>query len=289
MAAREPPRSPTLAVSPALSGSGVAHDEPAEPPAPTLENLQRHAERLRARLSADGGFQVLVERPFVVIGDQSAAEVERWAEGTIRWAVRHLRRTYFSRDPPRIIEIWLLKDAASYQRQTAALLGREPHTPFGFYSPAEHVLVMNISTGGGTLVHEIVHPFIEANFPRCPPWFNEGLASLYEQCAERDGAICGLTNWRLKGLQQAIVDDELPSFEELCACRAPSSTAAARETPTRRPATSAITCRKRDGCSITTGVFATGRATIRPATARWSTCSAPRTWRHSKRSGGSSC
>ena len=24
---------------------------------------------------------------------------------------------------------------------------------------------MNISTGGGTLVHEIVHPFIEANFP----------------------------------------------------------------------------------------------------------------------------
>ena len=34
---------------------------------------------------------------------------------------------------------------------------------------------MNISTGGGTLVHEIVHPFIEANFPACPPWLNEGL------------------------------------------------------------------------------------------------------------------
>jgi len=28
------------------------------------------------------------------------------------------------------------------------------------------------------LVHEIVHPFMRANFPECPAWFNEGLASL---------------------------------------------------------------------------------------------------------------
>ena len=46
---------------------------------------------------------------------------------------------------------------------------------------------MNIATGGGTLVHEIVHPFVEANFPGCPTWFNEGLGSLYEQSAERKG------------------------------------------------------------------------------------------------------
>ena len=48
---------------------------------------------------------------------------------------------------------------------------------------------MNISTGGGTLVHEIVHPFIQSNFPNCPSWFNEGLGSLYEQCRERNGKI----------------------------------------------------------------------------------------------------
>jgi len=46
-------------------------------------------------------------------------------------------------------------------------------------------------------VHEIVHPFMAANFPDCPAWFNEGLASLYEQSSERDGKIIGLTNWRL--------------------------------------------------------------------------------------------
>ncbi|HRX79932.1 MAG TPA: DUF1570 domain-containing protein, partial [Pirellulaceae bacterium] len=69
-----------------------------------------------------------------------------------------------------------------------------------------------------TLVHEIVHPFIAANFPDCPSWFNEGLGSLYEQCNTNNGRIWGLTNWRLRGLQEAIKheDYEMPTFEELC-------------------------------------------------------------------------
>ena len=75
---------------------------------------------------------------------------------------------------------------------------------------------MDISTGGGTLVHEIVHPFMESNFEACPSWFNEGLASLYEQSSSRNGHIIGLTNWRLRGLQVAIESDRLPRFEELC-------------------------------------------------------------------------
>ena len=75
---------------------------------------------------------------------------------------------------------------------------------------------MNIGTGGGTLVHEIVHPFVEANFPECPAWFNEGLGSLYEQCGERGGKIKGFTNWRLSNLQSEIKAKSLPTFEELC-------------------------------------------------------------------------
>jgi len=64
-------------------------------------------------------------------------------------------------------------------------------------------------------VHEIVHPFIEANFPNCPPWLNEGLGSLYEQSGEVDGHIHGYTNWRLPGLQKAIESGKLPSFKTL--------------------------------------------------------------------------
>ncbi|MFT5126884.1 MAG: hypothetical protein ACI8W8_000481 [Rhodothermales bacterium] len=75
---------------------------------------------------------------------------------------------------------------------------------------------MNIATGGGTLVHEMIHPFIEANFPSCPSWFDEGLASLYEQSGSARGSIRGLTNWRLAGLQEAIRAKTVPSFKSLC-------------------------------------------------------------------------
>ena len=76
---------------------------------------------------------------------------------------------------------------------------------------------MDISTGGGTLVHEIVHPFVAANLPGCPDWFNEGLGSLYEQSSERGGQIIGLTNWRLAGLQEAIRAGRAPALAELVA------------------------------------------------------------------------
>jgi hypothetical protein len=97
------------------------------------------------------------------------------------------------------------------------LFDDEPSTPFGYYSAKHRALVMNISTGGGTLVHEIVHPFMRANFPKCPPWFNEGLASLYEQSREKDGKITGLINWRYTGLEKAIKEKKLIPFKQLMA------------------------------------------------------------------------
>lgn len=126
-----------------------------------------------------------------------------------------LKQDYFEKDPDDIIDIWLFKDEKSYYKYAKDIFGDEPTTPFGYYSETEKALVMNISTGGGTLVHEIVHPFVRANFPECPAWFNEGLASLYEQCGEKDGHIYGYTNWRLKGLQTAIKQEIVPPFKNL--------------------------------------------------------------------------
>jgi len=40
---------------------------------------------------------------------------------------------------------------------------------------------------------------------------------LYEQSAEREGHIVGLTNWRLAGLQRAIKAGKVPAFESLLA------------------------------------------------------------------------
>lgn len=181
-------------------------------------DFQRHAERVRTRIeriASDQPFHVVVERPFIVIGDQSPKEVERWAKRTVRWSVQRLKEAYFSRPPDDIIEIWLFADEHSYRRNAHRFFGDKPSTPFGYYSPTHRALVMNIATGGGTLVHEIVHPFMRANFPACPAWFNEGMGSLYEQSAQRDGQIVGLTNWRLDGLQNALRTDSVPTFATL--------------------------------------------------------------------------
>ncbi|MBN1606990.1 MAG: hypothetical protein JW940_10180 [Polyangiaceae bacterium] len=205
------PIPPPAATPPCPAAESVVVPEPVAGLSRT--DYAQHVLDLRRRLPP--GFSLVVEPPFVVLGNGSADRVRHFAVGTIRWAVTLLKKSYFTRDPSRILDIWLLEDDTSYRQASLDLVGRLPNTPYGFYDDAKGALVMNITTGGGTLVHEIVHPFIEANFEHCPAWFNEGLGSLYEQSDERDGEIVGLTNWRLPGLQRAIRRGVLPSFEAL--------------------------------------------------------------------------
>jgi hypothetical protein len=181
----------------------------------TPENdFAAHVEQLKKKLPS-AEFSIVVQPPFVVVGDEPAATVKDHSEHTVKWAVDKLKQDYFTKDPKEILDIWLFKDSASYERNAVTLFGSRPTTPYGYYSGTHKALVMNISTGGGTLVHEIVHPFIEANFPGCPAWLNEGLGSLYEQCGEVDGHIHGYTNWRLPGLQKAIEAGTVVSFKKL--------------------------------------------------------------------------
>lgn len=182
----------------------------------TAADFARHVAQLKKRLPSNE-FSIIVQAPFVVVGDEPRSDVQKRAEGTVKWAVDKLKQDFFTKDPNVILDVWLFKDEASYEKHNRLLFGEQPTTPFGYYSSHHKALIMNIGTGGGTLVHEIVHPFMEANFPACPPWLNEGLGSLYEQCGEEDGHIHGYTNWRLPGLQKAIRAGNVPSFKTLLA------------------------------------------------------------------------
>lgn len=182
----------------------------------TDADFEKHVRALKKKLP-DDDFEIVVQKPFVVVGDEDLETIEERAANTVKWAVDRLKKEYFSKDPDHIIDIWLFKDKESYEKNALAVFAEKPHTPFGYYSYRHRALIMNIDTGSGTLVHEIVHPFVAANFPDCPSWFNEGLASLYEQCGENKGRIWGYTNWRLRGLHGAIGDKSLLSFEDLCA------------------------------------------------------------------------
>jgi hypothetical protein len=181
---------------------------------PSADELAERRAQLEARLRGQG-FTVLVEPPFVVVGDESPATVKHHATGILRWSIRLLEAEYFAKRPNKLIEIWLFRNKDTYMKGAKKFFGDEPDTPYGYYSSEHDAMVMNIGPGAGTLVHEVVHPFVEANFPGAPSWFNEGLASLYERPTERKGHIWGLPNWRLPSLQREIATRTLPAMARL--------------------------------------------------------------------------
>ena len=134
--------------------------------------------------------------------------------------------------------------------------------------------MMNIGTGGGTLVHEIVHPFVAANFPHCPPWFNEGLGSLYEQCGEEDGRIHGYTELAAAAAPGGDPQGARPLVQE--ALRDERRTSSTRRTGARttaRPATSATISSSRACCGSSTARSCANARKTRPATKRSRPCS----------------
>ena len=181
----------------------------------------------RASLQDDAGpsFQSAVVAPFVILAQSDTRDRTTLddAAHTVTWARDRLRASFFEHEPGKIVSIWVFPDEESYMRGASATLGTIPSTPYGFYRPCKRQLVVNAGLGWGTMVHELVHAFMAADFPDAPVWMNEGLASLFE--APRDAvpnvagapSIRGEVNWRLPALQTAIArgDGAAPSFEEM--------------------------------------------------------------------------
>lgn len=188
-------------------------------PAPLRElpaseaDVDRAAEEIRRELGEH--FLVeLVEGIFFAATDDTPANFERSRE-TIRLVYRFLRREYLRRIPSRPVRIYLFRNRQSYESYCRTAYGEPPSTPFGFYRAAERKIVLNLSTGRGTLAHELAHPLVSEDFPAVPSWFNEGFASLFERFRERNGTIEGRPNWRLPVLQRALRQGGAPSLREL--------------------------------------------------------------------------
>jgi hypothetical protein len=177
------------------------------------------AARLREQLGKHG--HVIERAPFVLAGDLTTEELASWHDQTVAPAARAMAATYFRTAPSAPITVLLFSGDRSYRHWARELFGDEEVSLYGYYKPTVRTLVMNIGTGGGTLVHELTHALADFDFPDIPAWFNEGLASLHEQCRFREDAggpwIEGLENWRLPALQTAIKKGELRSLRSLAA------------------------------------------------------------------------
>jgi len=180
---------------------------------PTEAELKTRKTDLEKKLSG-AGFTVVVSAPFVIVTDEPGAALTRRVN-FVKWTTGLIEKDFFTKRPNKLIEIWLFKNEATYRKGAKKWFNDEPETPYGYYSTEDDALVMNIGPGAGTLSHELVHPYMEENFPNVPSWFNEGLASLYEQPREKDGHMWGTTNWRLPGLVRMINNKTIPSVAKL--------------------------------------------------------------------------
>ena len=199
--------------SPATATTPTTPVAPATQPA-IEQKCRQLAERWRDRFDAER-VTYNVSPPFVVAGDGGPRRLKGYVDHTILAAAEALHQKFFDHArPSEPILILLFESPESYNRLAKKWLGDEPTTPYGYFR-RDNIMVMNVGTGTGTLVHELVHALIRPDFPDVPEWFNEGLGSLFEQCTLADGDIRGLENWRLPALQRAIRDKKLRPLREM--------------------------------------------------------------------------
>jgi hypothetical protein len=162
-------------------------------------------------------FAVVTYPPFVVITDEEPAEVVKRLENTVPWAIEKLKSMYSWQRPASTIGLWLFSVRDHYDTCMRTFYYEESRSTAGRFVQGSNAVVADISVGNGILVHEIVHAFIHANFPNCPAWFNEGLASLYNRCSEVNGEMCGHPDRDVLILQNAICRRDILSARRLCA------------------------------------------------------------------------
>ena len=179
----------------------------------TLFNYETTINELKHTL--DSSFVLKTYSCFVIASNLSENETKRIIEHTITSAEECLYNNYFEVKPDEIIKIFLFKDNTTYKNWAGKLYNDDDLSPYGYYKPSKKAMLMNISTGSGTLVHELTHAFARYDFPDIPSWFNEGLGSLYERCSMNNKEILGYVNWRLPSLQDAINDNTYTNLNKL--------------------------------------------------------------------------
>ncbi len=211
-----PSANPTATDSPSArpDSPSVFVTEVAVSPSLTLD-CQRTREELMQQLGLQ--FSSVVHSPFVILGDASAADLERQYRETIAPTARALAIAYFDRAPDRPIAIILLSGDEAYQSCAEKLDGQRRAAFAGYYERKDHRVLVNLETGKGTIAHELAHALGQFDFPDMPEWFDEGLASLHEEARFSDDhlRITGLPNWRQRYLLPALQRGTLRPLESL--------------------------------------------------------------------------
>jgi hypothetical protein len=200
---------------------GVAPASPALQQASSRDSreLERNCQLLAAQLQDQlpEAVHFTVHSPFVLLGDFPAHELDDLYQGFVRDTARALWRQFFDRQPDEPVAIIVLRNPDCYAAIAARLDGCDPTAYPGYTQRHHRRIVCNLQTGRGTLSHELTHILALFDFPTMPEWFDEGLASLYENASFSDDGLIlvGERNWRSEIVTEAWERNQLPAIETL--------------------------------------------------------------------------
>jgi hypothetical protein len=133
---------------------------------------------------------------FVLVNADGGTNYEA-AVTLARKAVDRFYAGRFDKHPFPAVTVFVFTDEAAYTKFCAARSNGKCTTRFGKYSRASRTIVMHATKGAETLLHEVLHSIVQADFKRAPAWLDESVAELFEAprlCGTE--YITGVTNWR---------------------------------------------------------------------------------------------
>lgn len=165
--------------------------------------------------------RIVVRPPYILAGDLSEEELDYHYNETILPTARALQLAYFDAPLDEPITLLLFSSERAYRDAANTLDRRNSTNYYGYYIRTDRRIVINIGTGEGTLSHELAHALGHFDFPNMPEWFDEGLASIYEEADFTDDGLqlVGVSNWRLNHLLHAMQKRKLQTLESLITSR----------------------------------------------------------------------
>ncbi len=186
---------------------------------PRFAQLQKTCQQAAGSIARrlGDGHHAIAKAPFVIAGDMPESDLREFYQITIRPIHHALHGSYFETPPDQPVTLVLLRSADQYRRVAQLLDGYDALRYHGYYRREERRIVLDLSSGNGTLAHELTHALMAFDFPAAPEWFDEGLASLHEEAefAKEGTHLLGRHNWRFHALKQAAQTGQFKSLRQI--------------------------------------------------------------------------
>lgn len=163
------------------------------------------------------GMTITKFRHFVVFSLLDDKTTFSLIDNDIRQVTESMTNHFISKTPDSATAVFLFKDFESYKDFTLKNTDIEEKdlSPYGYYKISQNIIVIYYLSWKGSTKHEVTHRFTKADFPNAPSWFDEGLSSLNEKSAFKDGRLKGEFSWRIIALRRAINDYRYTKLEQL--------------------------------------------------------------------------